>query len=259
MIPLLQLLQQTFPDKTKEQLQAYIACRQVHIDGHTATSDKEMYSEHSSVSLHIPRYVSRGGVKLEYALGAFGVDVSDLVVLDAGCSTGGFTDCLLQHGSKMVHAVDVGYNVLDYKLRSDPRVQVHERTNIMNIGTLEPQCALAVADLSFRSITKAASHILSLTTKQILIALIKPQFEVPKQRTDFSGVIHDPWLLHDVLLNVYRQLKAEGVGVEHLVESPIRGRKGNREFLALLNKGEGLSEKEFVASFTVQESDLQPK
>lgn len=235
--PLLDLLQNQYPQYHKKQFKAFLACRQIVIAGETCTSLETLYPQESSADIVFARYVSRGGLKLEYALRSWEIDVHDLVLLDAGSSTGGFTDCLVQHGASLVHAVDVGYNQLDYKLRIDSRVQVLERQNIMHITALDPQPVAAVADLSFRSITGAASHILSLTSESWMIALIKPQFEIAKGNQQFSGVVTGDQLLVETLLDVYKKLQAEDVGIEAIIESPILGRKGNREFLALLRYG----------------------
>jgi len=178
--------------------------------------------------------VSRGGFKLERALELFDFPVEGLTFLDAGSSTGGFTDCLLQHGASCVHCVDVGYNLLDFSIRSDSRVSVHEKTNIMDLQSLDPRPDAAVADLSFRSIGGAATHILNLTETRRMTALIKPQFEVPRGTVGFDGVVRDMNLLRQTLESVFAALKDEGVGVFDVCISPVRGHKGNREFLALL-------------------------
>lgn len=236
-IPLMELMREQYPDYGKDQLRAFIDCRQVMVEGETCVDSRKTFPPGTQVELSIPKYVSRGGLKLEHALHAWNIDVSRLVMVDAGSSTGGFTDCLLQHEAAMVHAVDVGYNQLDYRLRSDGRVVVHERTNIMLVTELDPQPDGAVADLSFRSITGAASHILSLTKGSWMVSLIKPQFELPKDTEGFTGVVDDPETLALILLDVYDQLASEDVGISRILESPITGRKGNREFLALLHLG----------------------
>lgn len=236
-IPLIELMRQQYPDYGKKQLRAFIDCRQVMVEGETCVDSRKTFPLGTLVELSIPKYVSRGGLKLEHALHAWDIDVSHLVMVDAGSSTGGFTDCLLQHGAATVHAVDVGYNQLDYRLRSDDRVIVHERTNIMLVTNLAPQPDGAVADLSFRSITGAASHILSLTKGSWMVSLIKPQFEIPKDTEGFTGVVDDSATLASILLDVYDRLASEQVGISRILESPITGRKGNREFLALLHLG----------------------
>lgn len=234
---LIKLMQEQYPDYDKMQLRAFIDCRQVIVDGETCVDSQAIFPENSVVGLNLSKYVSRGALKLEHALTTWNIDISGLVFVDAGSSTGGFTDCLLQSGARAVHAVDVGYNQLDYRLRTDARVIVHERQNIMQVEQLDPRPDAAVADLSFRSITGAASHILSLTKDSWLISLIKPQFEIPKGTDGFSGVVDDGETIKEILFLVYAQLATENVGIEAIIESPIQGRKGNREFLALLKPG----------------------
>ncbi|MDA3835741.1 MAG: TlyA family RNA methyltransferase, partial [Spirochaetales bacterium] len=158
------------------------------------------------------------------------------IFLDAGASTGGFTDCLLQHGAAHVFSVDVGWNQLNYKLRSNPKVTVMEKTNIMLVDQLDPVPYAAVADLSFRSLTGAANHLLSLTAKPLLVALIKPQFETNRELTEFNGVVESTAVRHAIVKKTLHLLKEEGVAVSRLTASPILGRKGNREYFALLTR-----------------------
>lgn len=238
-LSVIQLLINNDPSLSKDKATALVSCRNVYVNGELCTDSKAMYPKEAIVEVIFPKFVSRGGFKLEKALEVFGIDVEGLVVLDAGSSTGGFTDCLLQHGAKVVHCVDVGFNLLDYKVRSDKRVVVHEKQNIMTLGkdSLDPVPNAAVADLSFRSIKGATSHILDLVGDTWLIALIKPQFEVPKWQENFFGVIEDPKLLEATLASVFDNLTQEGIGVYDAVKSPIKGHKGNTEFLALLKSG----------------------
>ncbi len=244
-VTLRELMKRRYPNYSKGEVEALVACRQLRVDGETCTTLDSHHHPDAEIEIITKRFVSRGGYKLEQALESWSFSVEGKVVVDAGSSSGGFTDCLLQHGASLVHAVDVGYNLLDYSLRIDERVVVHERQNIMGVEQLDPQPDGAVADLSFRSITTAANHILDLTQEGWLIALIKPQFEVPKGEEEFKGVIEDPSLLYETLMEVYTSLKERGVGLSRLVESPILGRKGNREFLALLRSKEGLAKAEF--------------
>ena len=235
----LQLLRQQDPLLTKDQATALVSCKNVYVNGELCTDFRAMYPKEAIVEVIFPKYVSRGGFKLERALDVFELDVKNLIMLDAGSSTGGFTDCLLQRGASTVHSVDVGFNLLDYKIRTDSRVCVHEKQNIMALqkGDLEPSPNAAVADLSFRSIKGAASHILELANVTWLVALIKPQFEVPKWQENFFGVIEDDNLMKETLTNVFANLQAEGIGIYNAVKSPIKGHKGNTEFLALLKHG----------------------
>ena len=247
-LSVLQLLRLKDPSLSKDGATALVSCRNVYIDGELCTDPRQMFDKGSTVEIIFPKYVSRGGFKLEKALSEFGLDVSGLVMLDAGSSTGGFTDCLLQNGAKAVHSVDVGFNLLDFKLRNDSRVIVHEKQNIMTLTAddLDPRPQAAVADLSFRSINGAASHVLELVGDTWMIALIKPQFEVPKWQENFFGVVTDSNLMRQTLENVHEALSKDGVGILKATISPIKGHKGNTEFLALLKKGNGMDCESFL-------------
>jgi len=184
------------------------------------------------------KYVGRGGYKLEAALDFFGLQVRDLVCLDVGASTGGFTDCLLQRGARKVIAVDVGHNQLAWKIRSDPRVEVYEGLNARALApaVIGTTVRLAVADVSFISLTLVLASILSCVENEgALIALIKPQFELEPHKIDKGGIVRDQQLRQDAVLKIRRfvteRLGREWVGV---IDSPIAGAKGNREFLACL-------------------------
>lgn len=233
-IPLLALLRKTYPQLDKDRAGALVSCKNVYVNGELCTDPKQTFPAAAAVEIIYPKYVSRGGLKLEKALEEFDFPTEGLVFLDAGSSTGGFTDCLLKHGAAFVHSVDVGYNLLDFSLRSNSKVAVHEKTNIMHVQNLDPMPDAAVADLSFRSISGAAQKVLGLTKQKRMIALIKPQFEVPKGTEGFDGVIKDKDLLLSTMKSVYKTLSEEEVGVYAVCSSPIRGAKGNREFLALL-------------------------
>lgn len=182
-----------------------------------------------------PRYVSRGGKKLEHALSVFGTEVAGKVAVDAGSSTGGFTDCLIRHGVSKVYAVDSGHNQLDYSLRTDERVIAMERTNIMEVECLNPKPHFATCDLSFRSIRRVASHLIRITSDQLAIVLVKPQYEWKNPQSGFSGVIRDASVLIDILAQSLHDLEKEAAFVGNVTESPIRGRRGNREFFFLLS------------------------
>lgn len=184
-------------------------------------------------------YVSRGGHKLAAALRSFPVDVSGVVAIDVGASTGGFTDCLLQHGAARVYAVDVGYGQLAWSLRQDPRVVSLERRNIrsLTLTDLGEAPGLAVIDASFISLALVIPPVLTLLAPQgRVVALIKPQFEVGKGRVGKGGVVRDPALHAEVVENLSRQTEAWGVEVMGVMESPLLGPKGNKEFLLYLRK-----------------------
>ncbi len=213
-------------------------CGETIVNGERIRDPKTLIRADSSVTFLKKRYVSRGGVKLEHALHHLDFKVDGKVVLDAGASTGGFTDCALQHGAIRVHAVDVGTNQLAYSLRTDPRVITHEKTNIMTATPFEPKPDIAVADISFRSLRQAAARILGFTLESRALVLAKPQFEWPKDDLSFRGVVTNPSDVRDVLCSLVKDLSAEGVFVGDVIASPIAGRKGNREFFLLVEGSE---------------------
>ena len=233
-VPLLTLLKKKYPGFSGDKLYSHILCGEVIVDGGVIKNPKELFSPDAEVVLADKKYVSRGGFKLEKALDYWHLDVKGKVVLDAGSSTGGFTDCLLQHGAALVHAVDSGSNQLDFKLRQNPAVLVREKTNIMDVESLDPQPDIAICDLSFRSIVHAASHILSLTREKKLIALVKPQFEERGLVPGFDGVIRKDEDVRRVLAETERLLEEDNSYIVDMIESPILGTKGNREFLCII-------------------------
>ena len=218
------------PTSGREELLSRIMCGEVSFDGELVRDPKALVSAESNVLYARDDFVSRGGLKLDHALGEWDIAVAGKVVLDAGASTGGFTHALLRRGAVVVHAVDVGYNQLDYRLRTDGRVVVHERTNIMAVESLNPQPQFAVMDLSFRSLRGAARHTLDLTSERFVIALLKPQFEWQNPPEEFDGCVPDSEV-SGVVDATLDGLRREGLEVRQTVESPIRGRAGNREFL----------------------------
>jgi len=230
-IRLLQKVTESFPEYGEKELFAMILCGEILVDGQKLRDPKLLVSSGSAVELVRKKYVSRGGLKLEKALALWKPPVRGKRILDAGCSTGGFTDCLIQHGAAGVYAVDVGYNQLDFSLRKNPAVTVMERTNIMHVSSLDPPADWAVADLSFRSIRSAASHILGLTSEKFLIALIKPQFEWKEPDEEFDGIVRNRETLLSIAEEVMDELEDENAFVRKAAISPVPGRKGNREFL----------------------------
>lgn len=185
-----------------------------------------------------PRYVGRGGLKIEGALDAFGVDPAGRVALDIGASTGGFTDCLLQRGAVRVHAVDVGTNQLVWKLRNDPRVVVKEKFNARHLveSDLGERVSLIVMDVSFISLTKilpAAYGVLEDGGE--IVPLIKPQFELDREDVGRGGIVRDP-ALHERAVTKIRRFVEDELGRKWhgVIDSPITGMDGNREFLAHL-------------------------
>jgi 23S rRNA (cytidine1920-2'-O)/16S rRNA (cytidine1409-2'-O)-methyltransferase len=179
------------------------------------------------------RYVSRGGLKLEAALDAFDIDVSEVVAADLGASTGGFTDCLLQHGARKVYAVDVGYGQLDYRLRTDRRVTVMERINARYLQSLPEPVDLVVVDVSFISLR----HILPVAQRLLseggqILALVKPQFEAGKDAVNRRGVVRDDRVREDVVRSIIAFAHDLGLKFRGLVRSPAPGPAGNEEFVA---------------------------
>jgi 23S rRNA (cytidine1920-2'-O)/16S rRNA (cytidine1409-2'-O)-methyltransferase len=184
-----------------------------------------------------PRFASRGGEKLEHALTEFGFDASGLTVADFGASTGGFTDCLLQHGAVRVYALDVGYGQLDYRLRQDPRVVVMERTNVRNLESLPEPVELVTADVSFISLTKVLGAAWNLLNPDgHVIALVKPQFEAERGEVSRGGVVRDQQTRARVLGRVVAWTSTHGFRLRGLTRSPLLGPAGNVEFLLLLRR-----------------------
>lgn len=184
-------------------------------------------------------FVSRGGIKLDAAMGVFGIDVSGVRALDAGAAAGGFTDCILRRGAREVVAVDVAYGQLDWGLRNDPRVIVRERTNVRLLdqaGAGGP-VDLVVADLSFISLLTVADALLAVCTPQAnLVLMVKPQFELPRAQVPRGGVVRDPDGWRNAVRHVAEGYGARGCALRGATASPITGPKGNREFFVHLSR-----------------------
>ncbi|MGA2977277.1 MAG: TlyA family RNA methyltransferase [Spirochaetia bacterium] len=239
-ITLITLLKTRYPTLNEKELFAAILRGDVIVAGEKVVKPGVRVQADASVRMRgRSRYVSRGGEKLAEALDQWSIPCSGLVWIDAGCSTGGFTDCLLQRGAALVYAVDVGDGQLDWRLRGDPRVRPMEGTNIMALSRadLHPLPEGAVADLSFRSLRGAARHILGLTSGGWGIFLVKPQFELRTPTPDFHGVVRDQAVVRAILRDLAARLAEEGVFAEKALSSPIKGRKGNKEFLFFLRAG----------------------
>jgi 23S rRNA (cytidine1920-2'-O)/16S rRNA (cytidine1409-2'-O)-methyltransferase len=184
------------------------------------------------------RYVGRGGLKLEAALSAFSIDPTGAICLDIGASTGGFTDCLLQHGAAKVYAIDVGHSQLDWKIRGDPRVVVREKLNARHLTRADiPEApSICVIDVSFISLTLILPPAFEvLTPSAVILALIKPQFELGKTEVGKGGIVRDP-AGHEAAVGRIRDFVTGTLGRkwEGVIESPILGGEGNKEFLACL-------------------------
>lgn len=233
------LLEQGYAD-TRSKAQAIIMSGNVYVDGQKADKPGVSYEEHVSLEVRGAAcpYVSRGGLKLEKALRVFGVDPTGYVCSDSGASTGGFTDCLLQKGAKKVFAIDVGYGQLDWKIRSDPRVVVMERTNVRYVTPeqLGEPLDLSVVDVSFislRIVLPVIKTFLKPHCGQVL-CLIKPQFEAGKEKVGKKGVVRDPAIHKEVLDGFVKLTEEIGFTILGLTFSPVKGPEGNIEFLAHL-------------------------
>jgi 23S rRNA (cytidine1920-2'-O)/16S rRNA (cytidine1409-2'-O)-methyltransferase len=221
---------------SREQARARILAGDVLVDGQVAAKPGTLVAAAAALEVRTaPAYVSRGGEKLAHALARFGVAVAGRVALDAGASTGGFTDCLLQRGARRVYAVDVGYGQLDWRLRQDPRVVVMERTNLRQLGGLPEPIDLATLDLSFislRLVLEPVRRLLQPTGE--VVALVKPQFEAGRGQVGRGGVVRDPAVHRAVLADVLGWAAGHGYVVRGLTASPLRGPAGNVEFVAHL-------------------------
>ena len=253
--------------ESRAKAQAMIMAGQVRIADQVALKPATAISADSVLTVDPgPRFVSRGGEKLDAALEAFGMDVTGLICADVGASTGGFTDCLLQRGALKVYAIDVGKGVLHWKLRNDPRVVVMEETNARFVESLPEQIAVATVDASFISLKillpvvkrwllppfdhaqdqgkTLAPHVICLANhagekeeRGGVIALIKPQFEAGRKDVSRGdGVIRDPEIHKQVLLDVLGFAQREGFSIRGLIKSPLLGPKGNAEFLVWLDQ-----------------------
>ena len=232
------LTEQMYAD-TRSKAQAIIMAGQVYVNGQKADKPGTAYEETVQIEVRgvTCPYVSRGGLKLEKALRDFGVKPEGFVCSDSGASTGGFTDCLLQQGAKKVFAIDVGYGQLDWKIRSDERVVVMERTNIRYVTPedLGEPLDLSVIDVSFISLKIVLPTIKTLLkpTGQVL-CLIKPQFEAGKEKVGKKGVVREPEIHQEVLDSFVQTVNELGFTILGLTFSPVKGPEGNIEFLGHL-------------------------
>jgi 23S rRNA (cytidine1920-2'-O)/16S rRNA (cytidine1409-2'-O)-methyltransferase len=221
---------------TREKAQAMILAGAVTVDGRPAAKAGAPVAEDADVAVAGPPhpFVSRGGVKLAAALDAFGLDPRGRVCLDVGASTGGFTDCLLQRGAARVYAVDVGYGQLDARLRADPRVAVREKVNARALSRedVPERIALAAIDVSFISLRLVLPAVAALVAPGgAIVALVKPQFEAGRGEVPRGGVVRDEAVRRRVVEEVAAAGRSLGLEVAGSVPSPIRGARGNEEFL----------------------------
>jgi len=225
---------------SREQARRAVMAGHVKIGTRVAAKPSELLDERASISIKpAPKYVGRGALKLESALEHFKIDVRGKAALDIGASTGGFTDCLLQRGAAKVYAVDVGHGQLDWKLRKDPRVIVLEKINARSLSRRHvPELVdLCVIDVSFISLTLILPNAFDLITPDAMIlALIKPQFEL--QRTDVGrgGIVRDPDLHRKAQEKIVAFITNSGHVVTQIFPSSIKGADGNQEFFACIRK-----------------------
>jgi len=224
---------------SRERAQALILAGKVLVDGQRIEKPGTPVPADSDIRMlgDDLRYVSRGGLKLEAALQYWGIDLRDKTCLDIGASTGGFTDCLLQHGAKKVIAVDTGYGQIDFKLRKDARVRLLEKTNAryLEAEDLGEAVDLIVMDVSFISSTLVLPAVVdaarSLGARPSIVVLVKPQFEVGREQVGKGGIVRDPQAHSAAVVKVKDALRLLNFSVKEPIESPILGTEGNREFL----------------------------
>ena len=240
---------------SREQARRLIMAGEVRVDGQLANKPSSLVTPDVQIEIKTrPRFVSRGGEKLDAALERFGVAPAGRVCADLGASTGGFTDVLLQRGAARVYAIDVGHGILDYRLRTDPRVVVLERTNARYLAQLAEPVSLVTIDASFIGLRLllpvARGWLADLTPPAPLplveggrktgdiIALIKPQFEAGRKQVGKGGIVKDPAVHQQVLEDILSWAEANQLGPAGLMRSPIKGAEGNLEFLVWLRPGQ---------------------
>lgn len=233
------VLLERLPQYSRRQIQSWIMQGRVFLKGVPVTKPGTLIAEDAQLTydLQEPQYVSRAGLKLEAALKHFSVAVKGLVALDAGLSTGGFTDCLLQAGASKVYGVDVGYGQVVDKIRHDPRVVLLERTNLRDLKEVGELVDLITLDLSFISVLKVMDAVNALLKPQgKLVVLIKPQFEADKGEVGKGGLIKDSALHQEIIKRVTSGISTHGYALEGVIDSPIEGATGNKEFLAYFKR-----------------------
>ena len=235
---LINILIQRYPEEDEKVLTSAIMQGNIIVNNQKISKPGYKVDEKIEVTWNKKnKYVSRGAYKLLHALENFDFPVLNKIGLDAGCSTGGFTQVLIENGCRKVYAIDVGTNVLDYKLRINPRVVVFEKTNVRFIKKQDfcPVPDFSVVDVSFTSLQGIIENLFKIINGSKIIALIKPQFEVKLPKHEFSGVINDDSIIKNCLLNLNDYFKNFRIYINQLTASPIKGREGNKEFLALFS------------------------
>lgn len=222
---------------SREKARAMIMAGEISVNGVVCTKPGVPVREQVELTVKDrPRYVSRGGEKLSAALSQFAVSVTGYICADLGASTGGFTDCLLQHGAAKVYAIDVGYGQLDYRLQTDARVVVMDRTNARYLESLAEPVNIVTIDASFISLKLLLpAAVRWLTSSGSIICLIKPQFEAGQSDVGKGGIVKDPAVHRRVIMDILNFADQIALHVNGLIRSPIKGHEGNIEFLAWLS------------------------
>ncbi len=241
--------------------QRLVMAGEILVNGEKVLKPSQQIDEKANVEIiKGPKFVSRGGEKLEGGLKSFGLgNLADKICVDVGSSTGGFTDCLIQKGAKKVYAIDVGFGILHWKLRNDSRVVVMERTNARNVVSLPDPIDLVTVDASFISLKVLLPVIKNWLHEQSqIVMLIKPQFEAGrKDAARGAGVIRDPDIHRKILVETLNFAILNGFRFEGLIISPLRGPKGNIEFLAHLSVGEEASKEKIEEAIQLIIADIQ--
>lgn len=248
---------------SREKAKAIIMSGSVFVDGQREDKAGTAFEE-NKVNIEVrgetPKYVSRGGLKLEKAMQEFPIDLRDTVCMDIGASTGGFTDCMLQNGASRVYSVDVGHGQLAWKLRNDERVVCMEKTNFryMQPEDIEDTLDFASVDVSFISLTKILIPARNLLKdKAKMVCLIKPQFEAGREKVGKKGVVREPATHEEVIQKVITYADMTGFEIQGLSFSPIKGPEGNIEYLLFLEKREEIAENVVLLTESEAESALR--
>jgi len=228
-------LHELLPEYDEKHIQSWIMQGKVFVDGEKVTKPGTIVLDDAKITYTIEeqKFVSRAGLKLEKALDDFKIDVKNLTVLDAGISTGGFTDCLLQRGAKKVYGIDVGYGDVHEKIRTDERLVLLEKTNLRLLESVGESVDMITLDLSFISVLAVMQTVCKLLKKGgKLVVLIKPQFEASKEEIGAGGIVRDDNVRQAIVNVVVKGIEQHGFEFVGVIDSPITGTKGNKEFLA---------------------------
>ena len=228
-------LHELLPEYDEKHIQSWIMQGKVFVDGEKITKPGTIVTDDVKITYCIEeqKFVSRAGLKLEKALDDFNINVTGLTILDAGISTGGFTDCLLQRGAKKVYGVDVGYGDVHEKIRTDERLVLLEKTNLRLLESVGEPVDMITLDLSFISVLAVMPTVCKILKKDgSLLVLIKPQFEATKEEIGAGGIVRDDHIRQAIVNVVVRKIEQSGFECKGVIDSPITGTKGNKEFLA---------------------------